>query len=78
MAADQDVLGPGPLQVGAVFRAQQLRQDADLGMDGLEGEGGEQGALIHLGRGLFRLPLGQDDGLDGLPTLAFRRTSSRE
>ncbi len=42
-------------------------------MHGLEGEGGEQGALIHLGRGLFRLPFGQDDGLDGLPDIGLQQ-----
>ena len=72
LAPDQNILGPGPLQVGAVLRAQQFRQDADLGMHGLEGEGGEQGALIHLGRGLPRLAVGQDDGLEGLPDIGLQ------
>ncbi len=66
------LLGPGPLQVGAVFRPQQLPHDANFGVEGLQGEGGEQGALIHLGRGFPRLPVGQDDGLDGAADIGLQ------
>ncbi len=65
MSPDQYLFGPGPLQIGAVFRPQQLSHDANFGVEGFQGEGGEQGALIYLGRGFPRLPVSQDDGLDG-------------
>ncbi len=35
LSPDQHLLGPGALQVGAVFRPQQLPHDANLGMEGL-------------------------------------------
>ena len=72
LSPDQHLFGPGPLEVGAVFRPQQLPHDANFGVEGLQGEGGEQGALIHLGRGFPRLPVGQDDGLDGTEDIGLQ------